>query len=424
MKRFKVILMGAGSRGRAYTDIMAHYSDRFEVVGVADPVKERREYIREKHNISPDKCFERWEEMLSIPKFADIAIIATLDQDHVGPAVKAAELGYDMLLEKPIAPTAEDCAKIKKAADANGVKAVVCHVLRYTPMYSGLKKLLDDGVIGEIMSVDHIEAVGNTHQAHSFVRGNWRTTKETSCMLLQKSCHDLDLIQWLTGKECTRIQSFGSLTHFTKENAPDGAPDRCTDNCPYNEECYYSAYKHYYNEGATIGSKRAVTKMPEPTDEQILKALAEGPYGRCVYKCDNDVVDHQTVNMEFADSMTVTFSMNAFNEGGRRTRIMGTKGEINAYENQAHIYSFADRKTTTVQLAPEGLGETIESGHGGGDGGIVNALYDYLAGIRKATEVSELDISFKNHLLVFAAEESRKNGTVVDMKEFTENLLK
>lgn len=420
MKKIKVILIGAGGRGQAYTDIMAELPGQFEVVGVAEPIEDRRDYIKNKHGIPDEKCFDTWEKILDIPKFADLAVISTMDRMHKTPAIKATELGYDILLEKPAAPTPEDCAEIKKAANDNNVKVMVCHVLRYSPFYMSMKEIVDSGKLGRIMSVNHIESVGNIHQSHSFVRGNWGNSEESSTMLLQKCCHDMDILQWILGKECLKIQSFGSLSHFTEENAPEGAPERCVDGCPYADTCCYNAVKLYYDDKDNSWFRTTSTKKVNPTDEDVLKALKETQYGKCVYKCNNDVVDHQTVNMEFEDSITVTFSMNAFNEGGRQTRIMGTKGELFADWNRAELYTFVDKKRIPITLAPEKKGESIVDGHGGGDGGIVLALYDYLTDKKDKTEVSEIDISFKNHLIVFAAEESRLTGKVIDMKEYKE----
>ncbi len=426
MEKLKVIVIGAGMRGKGYTDIMAMYPDKFQVVGVAEPVEDKREYIRQKHNIPAENCFDTWEKILDVPKFADVAIISTMDRMHTEPAIKAANLKYHLLLEKPAAPTPEECVAIKKAADDNNVKVLVCHVLRYTPFYGGVKKLLDDGIVGEIISVNHTEGVGNVHQSHSFVRGNWGNEGRSSSMLLQKSCHDLDLIQWLTDKQCTKIQSFGSLTHFTADNAPEGAPERCTDGCPHAETCYYNAIKHYYDNKDNAWFRTVSTQMTNPTDEDVMEALKTTQYGKCVYKCDNDVVDHQIVNMEFEDKMTVTFSMNAFDKGGRRTEIVGTKGALYAsMEGETvEFYSNAERKSTTIDITKEKHGESIVYGHGGGDQGIVLDLYEYITGALSGDKLSEIGISCKNHMLVFAAEESRLNHTVVDIETFNKKYYK
>ena len=202
MEKKKIILIGAGLRGLQYTNIMFELADRYEVVAVAEPVEDRREYIRKKHNIPGELCFATWEPLLELPKLADAAIIANMDRDHLVPTMIAIDRGYDILLEKPIAPTPEECIRITDYANQKGVKVLVCHVLRYTPFFNLLKKCIDEGIIGDVMSIQHAEHVGNLHQSHSFVRGNWGNSQESSCMVLQKICHDLDILQWLVDKPC------------------------------------------------------------------------------------------------------------------------------------------------------------------------------------------------------------------------------
>ena len=274
MKTKKIILVGAGLRGIAYTDVMAEESARYEVVAVAEPIENRREYIRKKHGIPREMCFPTWEPLLSMPKFADAVIIATMDRDHFAPTMAAIDKGYDILLEKPIAPTPEACVRITEAATRKGVKVLVCHVLRFTPFFNLLKKCVDDGVIGEVMSIQHAEHVGNLHQSHSFVRGNWRNSEESSSMILQKTCHDLDILQWLVDKPCKRIQSFGSLSYFRRENKPEGAPLRCIDGCPVGEECPYNAVKIYLDDKENRWFRTSATHCVAPTDADVERALA------------------------------------------------------------------------------------------------------------------------------------------------------
>lgn len=428
MKILKVIVIGAGNRGMGYTDIMASSPEKFKVVGVAEPIEDRREYIKKKHGVEEKYCFDTWEKILSVPKFADVAIISTMDRMHLEPAVKAMELGYDLLLEKPAAPTAEECGILLKKARQTGRKIMVCHVLRYTKFFLQLKKLIEDDILGEVISVQHIEAVGNTHQSHSFVRGNWSNSEESSFMLLQKCCHDLDILQWLLQKDCQKIQSFGNRTYFRSENAPKGAPDRCHEGCPVGDTCPYNAVKLYYDDKRNEWFRGAVAKKPHPDDDEIMEALKTTQYGKCVFKCDNDVVDHQTVNMEMEDGTTVSMTMTAFTKGGRETRIMGTKGELRAVmsaENgkQFEFFDFGSRKLKYLDSQITTLGDSITSGHGGGDEGIIDALYDYLTDVITAEDVSEIGISCKNHMLAFAAEESRLNGRIVDMKEFEKRFV-
>lgn len=423
MKQFSVIVIGAGGRGMTYTDIMAEQPEKFKVVGVAEPVDSRRNYIKEKHGCKEEACYTTWEDILNVPKFADIAIISTMDRMHYEPAMKALELGYDLLLEKPVAPTPEECAAIYKQAKKYNRKIMVCHVLRYTPYFMKMKKILEDNIVGKVMSVEHTEYVGNVHQSHSFVRGNWGNSQESSFMLLQKCCHDLDILQWLLDQECSRIQSFGSLTYFRKENAPAGSPERCMDGCPEADTCPYNAMKLYYDDKKNEWFRGAATKIVNASDEEVLEALRTTQYGKCVFKCDNDVVDHQTINMEFADSSTVTMTMCAFTKGGRHTHIMGTKGELwaKAAATDGHHFTFYDFATREERILDNDIAlsdDSILSGHGGGDGGIINALYDYEAGALESKDVSEIGISCANHMLVFAAEESRHNGQVIQLDEF------
>jgi len=417
MKKLKVILIGAGNRGMTYTDIMADMPEKYQVVAVCEPIESRRNYIREKHNIPENMCFSSWEELFELGKIADVALISTMDKQHYKPTLKACELKYDILLEKPVSTSPEECKDIALCAEKNGVKIIVCTVLRYTPLFMTLKNIIDDGKIGDIVSINHEECVGNVHQSHSFVRGNWGNEGRSSCMLLQKSCHDMDILQWLIGKKCKKIQSFGSTVYFRRENAPEGAPDYCIEGCPHKETCPYDAVKLYLDDKENFWFRSTCSKNPNPTDELVEKALRDTQYGKCVFKCDNDVVDHQTINMLFEDNITVTFSMNAFNEGGRFIHIMGTKGEIHAAsgDQPIKIFDFLTRETTEIPIRGR---DGITGGHGGGDLGIVTALYDYLTGTYTGKSVPEIRVSSDNHLIVFAAEKSRKENVVVDFEDY------
>ena len=419
MKQLKVIVLGAGQRGQIYTNVMAQLPEQFQVVGVAEPVDANREYIRCKHSIPLENCVSSWEQLLDRPCFADVAIIATQDKMHYAPAMKALELGYHLLLEKPVAPTARECMDIWRQAEKYDRKVMVCHVLRYTSFYSRVKQLLEEGVIGDVMNIIHTEGVGNLHQSHSFVRGHWGNEEESACMLLAKSCHDVDLLQWLMNDECESVQSFGSLRYFREENAPAGAPQRCIDGCPHGESCYYNAVKLYLEDKKNLWFRGAATGLVEPTDEDVMRALENTQYGKCVFRCNNDVVDHQVVNMAFAAGGTVSFTMSAFNKGGRKTNIMGTKGEmfLDFEGDEIKIYHFDTRQFELLRTRTGAV-----SGHGGGDDGIVRALYDYFTGVKTADQVSEIGISCRNHLLVFAAETARHQNAVVDTEEFRKSI--
>lgn len=420
----KVILIGAGNRGQTYTSYMQ--DERFQVVAVAEPIKERRDFIQKRHNIPDEMCFESWEPLLDMPKCADVAIISTMDRQHFAPAMKAISKKYNLLLEKPVAPTAEECVAIEKAAKENGVKILVCHVLRYTPFFGKLKSLIDQGLVGKVMCIEHDECVWNVHQSHSFVRGNWGNSDKSTPMILQKCCHDMDILQWLIGKKCTKVQSFGSLSYFTRDNAPEGSPEYCIEGCPKADECYYNAVKLYLEDEKNLWFREAATQKKVPTNEEVAETLRTTQYGKCVFKCDNNVVDHQVVNLEFEGGATVSFNMCAFNAGGRHIRIMGTDGEIvgNMDEDTVDYYSFLTKKHEKIAVNDVAIGSSILAGHGGGDSGIVDILYRYLTEGYEGDLLSEIDISVQNHMIAFAAEKSRVEGRIIDIDEYEKELNK
>ena len=420
MKKKKLILIGGGNRGNSYTKIGKELG-KFELVAIAEPLVQRREYIANLHGIPKEMCFESWEPLIALGKIADVAIISTMDLEHYAPAMAAIEVGYDLLLEKPAATTYEDCLAIEKAAKEKGVNVLVCHVLRYNKFFRAIKRLVDEGKVGKIMNIQHTEGVGNIHYSHSYVRGKWCNSDESCFMLLAKSCHDIDIIQWIIGKECKRVQSFGALTYFKRENAPEDSTERCYDGCPHIDTCPYSA-KTIYVERKDLGNwlRSSVTRCHEMTDDDtVIEALGKTQYGKCVFKCNNNVVDHQTVNMEFEDDITVTFTMSAFNLGGRRIRIMGTKGMLDAYVGSPNItyQNLQTQETETISIEDMIKGDSIISGHGGGDSGIMNSLYDLLNGDADIEALSNISISVKNHKTVFAAEKSRLEGRTVEVSE-------
>lgn len=425
MKQLSLILIGGGDRGSSYLKYLDSHPEKFKLVALAEPVKAKREYLKKQYNIPEEKCFESYEEVLSRPKFADVAMICTQDKMHFKPAMMAIEKKYDLLLEKPIAPTPEECYRISEAAHKNGVRVLVCHVLRYTPFYKAVKKFVKSGALGEIMNVTHTEGVGNIHMSHSYVRGNWRKESDSSNMLLAKCCHDTDLFQWLIDEPCSKVQSFGTRSYFCEKNKPKDAPKHCLDGCPYKDSCCYYAPSLYKIDTAEVKHFRAIVANKfNPTDEEIDEILKTSPYGRCVYQCDNDVVDHQVVNIQFGNDKLLTLTMSGFNKGGRVTTIMGTKGELRLdMEDQSMwFYDFETRKTSSVYNPDEVLDQTIAGGHGGGDAGIMSDLYEYIANNNPSDSISDVSISCLSHLICFAAEEARRNNIVVDMKEFISTL--
>lgn len=409
MKPITAVVLGAGNRGEVYSSYAKFHPDQLKIVAVADPRADRLAQLADTHGVPTEGRFATWQELLAQPRLADVAFVCTLDDDHTAPAIRALEAGYHVLLEKPMSNKEEECRAIEEAARRSGRVLTIGHVLRYTPFYQKLKELVDAGEIGEVCAISQIENVAYWHQAHSFVRGNWRISGETSPMILAKSCHDMDIMLWLVGHDCQRVSSFGSLRHFRPENAPAGAPARCLDGCPHSESCPYYAPKIYLT-GKTEWPVDVLTTDLTPAG--IEKALREGPYGRCVYHCDNDVVDRQVVSMEFEGGAVGSFVMTAFTaDSGRQLKIMGTKGHIQADMSRKEIvlHPFGGE----ARVVP--LDEQKEaSGHGGGDYGL---LSDFLAVIRQGGESrTSARASLQSHLMCFAAEQSRVEGRVVELE--------
>jgi len=411
MEKLKIAVAGLGSRGNTYSIAFANMKDRVELVAAADILPDAVERYAKKFNIPRENWFNSAEELLEKEKMADVLVISTPDRCHYKEAKAALEKGYHLLLEKPISPVKEECLEIAELAKNLNRQVVVCHVLRYTPFYGKLKEIIDSGELGDVVSVEAIEQVCYWHQAHSFVRGNWRNKELSSPMILQKSCHDMDILLWLTGKHCKAVSSFGHLNHFKKENAPAGSSERCTEACPQYKTCPYSIENCYFRlarEGKFGWPVDVVA--PDRNMEQLVENLKDGPYGRCVYHCDNDVVDHQIVNILLEDNATITFSMSAFTgAGGRRIHVMGTKGDIfgdmEAEELEVRIFNQPIRKESTK------LPELDIMGHGGGDDALAKDIVDLLT--KKDLQrksLTSIENSVESHLVALAAEESRLNG--------------
>lgn len=406
MVRYAIV--GAGQRGAGYAELIGRRPGA-QVVAVAEPRAHQRARLAREHGVT--HVFSSWEELAAAPKLADAAVVSTQDAEHVGPAVALARKGYHLLVEKPLAPTPEECTALVDAVTEAGVLFAVCHVMRYRPYTRLVKQLVDDGRIGEIVSVQHLEPVGHWHYAHSYVRGNWRRTDEASFMLLAKSGHDIDWLRHIVGKPIERVSSFGSLRHFTAENAPAGSSDRCLD-CSVEATCPYSAPRLY------LGMVRAGrTRWPvsvladEVTEASVTRALREGPYGRCVYRCDNDVVDHQVVAMEFAGGTTATFTMTAFTpHEDRRTQVFGTRGFLDGDGLRVRLHDFVTDTTEVLAVPNEGV--DTEAGHAGGDAGLITAFTTAVETGDASHILSGPAESLESHLAVFAAERARLSGTV------------
>ena len=320
------MIIGHGGRGSTYAGFAQRMPQEWKVVGVAEPIDYRREACVKAHAIPPENVFTTWEHVFERPKLADVAVITTQDAMHLAPALAALDRGYDLLLEKPIAPTWEACREIHRKVLATGAIVAVCHVLRYAPYYVQLRHVIESGLVGDVVSVQHLEPVGHVHMSHSYVRGPWRNKAESSPMIVSKSCHDLDVLRWWIGRPCTRVSAFGGLAKFRASQAPAGAPPFCLDGCPAEATCPYHAGRVYVRE-KLFSTHHVVTADRSP--EGILAALRRGPFGRCVYRCDNDAPDHIVTNLEFEGGTTAAFSIEGcVSYEGRRTRVLGTKGDV------------------------------------------------------------------------------------------------
>jgi len=423
-----VAIVGLGARGlHTYAPYADLFPDRMKVVAVADVIEERVQIAAEKYGVAKDKCFNSADEFFASGKLADVVFITTQDREHVEHALKALELGYDILLEKPISPSLAECYSLKKKVDETGKLVIVCHVLRYTTFFKTVKKAIESGIIGDVVTVQAIENVGYWHMAHSFVRGNWRNSDIESPMILQKCCHDFDIYGWLIGKKCVGVSSFGSLSYFKKENAPEGATSHCM-TCPHVDSCIYSAKKIYIDSplnGYDSGNRDWPVNviMENPTREGVIEALKDGAYGRCVFGCDNNVVDHQVCNVLFEDGVTLNFTMSGFtNDMSRYLKVMGTKGEI-----------IADQATNIVTVTPFGGESTVYdinvlaedlSGHGGGDNAMITAMFASLNG--EAVDASStIANSVQSHEIAIASEMSRlNNGAFISLGQLRKQLSK
>lgn len=413
-----VVILGAGSRGNTYAKYAKMYPDCMKVIGVADINHYRQQKMAREHNIPAGQVFGDWSEAFKVAKFADAVVISLPDDLHYAPAMKALEMGYHILLEKPAAPTEKECTDIRDLALKKGSIVGVCHVLRYAPYFIALKEVIDSGRIGKLVSIQHLEPIQYAHMAHSYVRGNWHNSKKTTPIILAKSCHDLDLMRWIVDSPCKSISAYGSLSFFTHENRPEGAPARCTDGCPYEDKCPYSAIDIYVRKNAhTYVFDNLPPKGDPGRDAVLTERLKTTDYGRCVFDMDNDQCDHYVANMEFENGVTVAFSMEAFMaNGGRRTQVMGTEGEIVGDMSQFTITDFRTRKKTiwNAKMIQE-VEEYKGSGHGGGDLALVRDFVTAVSHDDASYLSSQIDVSMDSHIMAFGAEKSRKSNKKIKL---------
>jgi len=449
MRQLTGIIIGAGDRGaNAYGSYALRFPKEFKIVGVADPIPTRREALSKDHNIIGENQFSNWKEAFEKPKFADIAIITTQDAMHFGPTMAAMEKGYHILLEKPMATTEEECRKMVETAEKTGVILQVGHVLRYTKLYAKIKKIIDSGELGTIMDINYSINFGHWLFAHAYVRGKWQNSKVTSPMILTKGCHDFDILYWFVGAKPVKISSFLRPSYLLSENRPEGAPDRCTDGCPYLDTCQYNAIDIYFKaiqfKNELIQTEKKFMRMfikfwknhpklastlipplrkytpyrgwpinaisDDISDEGIMKALREGNYGRCVYASDNDQPSAQVTNIEFENQVVATLTMHGHSyREGRWIRIDGTKatliGQFTMMGMPLTVYNHLTGKSKSHKIK---LGRDE---HEYEDYPMMRGFLGAVRGeVKPLTSARE---SLQSHLMSFAAERSEKEGVVI-----------
>ena len=416
-KKFAVAIIGVGGRGGyAYGSLLMGLPEKFEIVALCDCKQEKLDYFSRKFRVASERLFLD-EDTFFEQKRADVLVIATQDKDHIRHATKAFGLGYDVLLEKPITDDKREMQDLLTLQKQTGCKALVCHVLRYAPAFMKVAQLIKEGTIGRLVSINAIEQVGYFHQAQAYVRGYWRKAENSTPMILAKCCHDLDLIQFYANSKCESVSSIGDLTYFIKENMPNGAAERCLE-CKYQNTCPYSAKTQYLDNWLRDRTDTYPYNVPchaPITEEKMRAALKNTIYGKCVYACDNNVVDHQLTQMYFANGVKATLTMTAFTRHcGRRMEFFGTNGQITLDEVRDFIrvgvFGKGEEEIKISELFQK------DSLHGGGDYGLINSLYDILTG--KNTEETSLERSAESHFIGIAAELSRKSkGKLINVHE-------
>lgn len=413
------IIVGGGHRSFIYADYALQHPDEFKIVGIAEPDKNRVNEAVEKYGIPAENCFKDSYELAQHDKLADVIINGTMDQDHVKTSIPLLKKGYDMLLEKPFAVNKEEMTELVKVAKEYKNKVMVCHVLRYSEFYRAVKKTIADGEIGEIISIQLCEDVSYHHYATSYVRGKWSNSDRCgTSMLLAKCCHDIDLMMWLMGDVKPEfVTSTGSLQYFRSENAPADAGTRCMVDCKHMNTCNLSAKRIYLD----LPGRWDFYVWPElhhasyEEKYEYLKNIS--PFGKCAYKCDNNVVDHQTVMVKFNNGATGSHNLTggcAYSQ--RIIRVIGTKGEINGvFEKQKFVVSYIDPHQDndhTDRIVDLSADCSAFVGHGGGDHALVSDFIKYVNNDDTSFSCTSLTDSIPGHLAIFCADESMNNGGI------------
>ena len=403
-----IIAIGAGNRMKTYMHYLEEHPQEVRLVAVVDCNELRRNHLADKFGVSQDNRFADYETFFQNPVPADAVFICTPDDEHFRPCLLAVQHGYNVLLEKPIAQSYEECLILDKAAKENGVDVCICHVMRYYPCYVKIKEIVDSHELGEIIAIHHTERVGMDRMTHSYVRGKWNRKALSNDMFTAKCCHDVDFILWLLGPDvhCRKVSSFGSLKWFRKENAPKNSSERCV-NCIMEKDCPFSAVDLYWRRSEWI--RNIDVYNGESKEDAITRELKQGEIGRCVYHCENDVVDHQSVLIEMDNDITVDINMDCFTLSDYRDlQILFSNGELHCNEKTIHVTRYNDRSEQIYDFS-----NTLkDSFHAGADLKIVEEFLQFLRH-QKNHVTSLLPNSLPSHQLCFAVEQSRLTGKTV-----------
>lgn len=423
LKKLWAAVVGYGNRGQVYADYSLEEPDEFGIAAIVDPNPYKLQEAKERYHLSDDRLFDSLDAFLASDVACDFVINATMDQLHYETALQIIDAGHDMLLEKPIVPTAEQLQAIADRAAEKQTKVFVCHVLRYTPFYSTIKKMINAGRIGKIVTMEMNEHVCVPHYLASYTRGKWNS--EEACgsgFILAKSCHDLDIMCWLNNASApASVTSYGNRSHFIPENAPEGSAEYCYQ-CKYEPKCPYSALDQYMNKDAMpfLVWDRLNKPYDEITDEEKKEFLKKDIYGKCAYKCGGDIVDRQNAIVEFENGSMATFNLvGGSQRAGRYLHIVGTMGEIEGYlESDSFTLRTYDRdyfygKDETIKVHP--INHAKYGGHNGGDYAIMHDMVRYLNGDHSSVSITSLADSINGHLCIFAAEKSRKEHSIIDI---------
>lgn len=422
------VIVGAGHRALTYASYAQHHPEELRIVGVADLQEHRRAHVAATYGLSPEQCFRTAEELAARPKLADAVINGTMDHQHVPTSLPLLAAGYDILLEKPFATNEEEMWTLVRAAAHHQRKVMICHVLRYAPFYLAIRKRVATGEIGDIINVQTVEHVSYHHMAVGFVRGKWaRQNYSHSSMLMAKCCHDLDLIAWMkSGIAPKAVSSFGSNLQFRLERAPRGAGTRCLVDCPIEVACLYSARKHYIDhpDRWSFYVWDSLETVANPTIEQKVASLkGDNPYGRCAWRCDNDVVDHQSLVIEFEDGSTATHNMvGGTAKPSRSIHLIGTEGEIQGVlEDSRFVVRHIDTRPgheyseEVVDLNVNGDVHGAFGGHAGGDLRLVADFVRYVRGEPRSPACTCIEDSVHGHLIGFRADRAMAERKVQEL---------